>query len=228
MNFRFHFCCVETIKMPKQRWEKEKKFMVTFRGFESDLRTFFNKIRSFFFTLSKMIRKYTFFHIRLLLTLNNLSFWCQTSSSSSGMYGCSRLKSSLERDKILRRETILKMSEKQNQINFIATWKSLILLSDVRNAIINRKNKRSWHQQNSFNCARIVFFLLNFLLLSIFHFCSSWLKAIFFRSVVLQVAQEKYWIINEKRHFAWFKQMNIYRFIYHFWLSFVHANRWQS
>lgn len=175
-----------------------------------------------------MIRKYTFFHIRLLLTLNNLSFWCQTSSSSSGMYGCSRLKSSLERDKILRRETILKMSEKQNQINFIATWKSLILLSDVRNAIINRKNKRSWHQQNSFNCARIVFFLLNFLLLSICHFCSSWLKAIFFRSVVLQVAQEKYWIINEKRHFAWFKQMNIYRFIYHFWLSFVHANRWQS
>lgn len=46
-------------------------------------------------------------------TLNNLSFWYQTSSSSSGMYGWFVLKSSRERDRIFRRDTILQKRKKK-------------------------------------------------------------------------------------------------------------------
>lgn len=50
------------------------------------------------------------------LTLNNLSFWYQTSSSSSGWYGCcSNCRSSLERERILRRDTILSWNKKKKE-----------------------------------------------------------------------------------------------------------------
>lgn len=62
------------------------------------------------------------------LTLNNLSFWYQTSSSSSGTYCCSVFKSSRERDKIFRRDTISckyikKTEEKEEKENKISDAK---------------------------------------------------------------------------------------------------------